>query len=38
VGPLLLIAAHEHGTAFAAKAASDTLLGLVVLTRSSVTH
>jgi hypothetical protein len=29
VGPLLLIAAHEHGTAFAAKAASGTLLGLV---------
>ena len=31
VGPLLLIAAHEHGTAFAAKAASGTLLGLVAL-------
>jgi hypothetical protein len=31
VGPLLLIAAHEHGTAFAAQAASGTLLGLVAL-------
>jgi hypothetical protein len=31
VGPVLLIAAHEHGTAFAAKAASGTLLGLVAL-------
>ena len=31
VGPLLLIAAHEHGTAFAAKAANGTLLGLVAL-------
>ena len=31
VGPLLLIAAHEHGTAFAARAASGTLLGLVAL-------
>jgi hypothetical protein len=31
VGPLLLIDAHEHGTAFAAKAASGTLLGLVAL-------
>ena len=31
VGPLLLIAAQEHGTAFAARAASGTLLGLVAL-------
>ncbi|MGZ4279855.1 MAG: hypothetical protein ACXVVU_24705 [Solirubrobacteraceae bacterium] len=31
VGPLLLIAAEEHGTAVAAKAASGTLLGLVAL-------
>jgi hypothetical protein len=31
VGPLLLIAAHEHGRAFAAQTASATLLGLVAL-------
>jgi hypothetical protein len=31
VGPVLLISVHEHGTAFAAKAASGTLLGLVAL-------
>jgi hypothetical protein len=31
VGPVLLIAAHEHGGAFAAKTASGTLLGLVAL-------
>jgi hypothetical protein len=31
VGPVLLIAAHEHGSAFAAKTASGTLLGLVAL-------
>jgi hypothetical protein len=31
VGPVLLIAAHEHGSAFAAQAASGTLLGLVAL-------
>src|SRR5215212_7951326 len=31
VGPVLLIAAHQHGTAFAAKTASGTLLGLVAL-------
>jgi hypothetical protein len=31
VGPVLLIAAHEHGSAFAARAASGTLLGLVAM-------
>ena len=31
VGPVLLIAATEHGSAFAAKTASGTLLGLVAL-------
>jgi hypothetical protein len=31
VGPVLLIAAHEHGGAFAARTASGTLLGLVAL-------
>ena len=31
VGPVLLIAAHEHGSAFAAQAANGTLLGLVAL-------
>jgi hypothetical protein len=31
VGPVLLIAAHEHGSAFAARTASGTLLGLVAL-------
>ncbi len=31
VGPVLLIAAQEHGSAFAAKTASGTLLGLVAL-------
>jgi hypothetical protein len=38
VGPLLLIAAHEHGTAFAAKAASGTLLGLVALSGFAVAY
>jgi hypothetical protein len=31
VGPVLLIGAHDHGTAFAAREASGTLLGLVTL-------
>ena len=31
VGPVLLLAALEHGTAFAADAAAGTLLGLVAL-------
>jgi hypothetical protein len=31
VGPVLLIAAHEHGNAFAARTASGTLLGLAAL-------
>ena len=31
VGPVLLIAAHEHGPTFAAREASGTLLGLVAL-------
>src|SRR3954466_10717344 len=31
VGPVLLIAAMEHGAAFAARAANGTLLGLVAL-------
>jgi hypothetical protein len=31
VGPVLFIAAREHGTAFAARTASGTLLGLVAL-------
>jgi hypothetical protein len=31
VGPVLLVSALEHGTAFAARAASGTLLGLVAL-------
>jgi hypothetical protein len=38
VGPLLLIAAQEHGTAFAAKAASGTLLGLVALSGFAVAY
>jgi hypothetical protein len=31
VGPVLLIAAHDHGAVFAARVASGTLLGLVAL-------
>jgi hypothetical protein len=31
VGPVLLIAAHDHGSTFAAQEASGTLLGLVAL-------
>ncbi len=31
VGPVLLIGADAHGTAFAARAATGTLLGLVAL-------
>ena len=31
VGPVLLLAALEHGTAFAARAANGTLLGLIAL-------
>jgi hypothetical protein len=38
VGPVLLIAAHEHGTAFAALAASGTLLGLVALSGFAVAY
>jgi hypothetical protein len=38
VGPVLLVAAHEHGTAFAAKAASGTLLGLVALSGFAVAY
>jgi hypothetical protein len=38
VGPLLLIAAHEHGTAFAAKSASGTLLGLVALSAFALAY
>jgi hypothetical protein len=38
VGPLLLIDAHEHGTAFAAQAANGTLLGLVALSGFAVAY
>jgi hypothetical protein len=38
VGPVLLIAAHEHGTAFAARAANGTLLGLVALSGFAVAY
>src|SRR4051794_7923581 len=38
VGPLLLIVAHEHGAAFAARAANGTLLGLVALAAFAVAY
>src|SRR4051794_26877768 len=38
VGPVLLIAALEHGTAFAGRAASGTLLGLVALSGFAVAY
>jgi hypothetical protein len=38
VGPVLLIAAHEHGSAFAAKTASGTLLGLVALSGFAIAY
>ena len=38
VGPVLLIAALDHGAAFAAKAASGTLLGLVALSGFAVAY
>ena len=38
VGPVLLIAAHEHGSAFAAKTASGTLLGLVALSAFALAY
>jgi hypothetical protein len=38
VGPVLLIDAHEHGTAFAAQAANGTLLGLVALSGFAVAY
>jgi hypothetical protein len=38
VGPVLLIDAHEHGTAFAAQAANGTLLGLVALSGFAIAY
>jgi hypothetical protein len=38
VGPVLLIAALQHGAAFAAQAASGTLLGLVALSGFAVAY
>jgi hypothetical protein len=38
VGPVLLVAALEHGTAFAARAAGGTLLGLVALSAFALTY
>lgn len=38
VGPVLLIAASEHGSAFAAKTASGTLLGLVALSAFALVY
>jgi hypothetical protein len=38
VGPVLLIAALQHGTAFAGRAASGTLLGLVALSGFAVAY
>src|SRR3954471_284124 len=38
VGPVLLIDAHAHGAAFAARAASGTLLGLVALSRFALAY
>jgi hypothetical protein len=38
VGPVLLVAAHQHGTAFAAREASGTLLGLVALSGFAVAY
>jgi hypothetical protein len=38
VGPVLLIAALEHGAAFAGRAASGTLLGLVALSGFAVAY
>src|SRR3954447_6339726 len=38
VGPVLLIAALQHGTAFAGRAASGTLLGLVALSAFAVAY
>lgn len=38
VGPVLLVAALEHGAAFAARAANGTLLGLVALAGFALTY
>jgi hypothetical protein len=38
VGPVLLVTALEHGAAFAARAASGTLLGLVALSAFAVAY
>lgn len=38
VGPLLLVAAHEHGRPFAARLAVGTLLGLVALSGFAVVY
>jgi len=38
VGPVLLVAALEHGAAFAARAASGTLLGLVALSAFTLAY
>jgi hypothetical protein len=38
VGPVLLVAALEHGAAFAAQAASGTLLGLVALSAFALSY
>jgi hypothetical protein len=38
VGPVLLIAALDHGTRFAARAADGTLLGLVALSAFALTY
>src|SRR5689334_22793360 len=37
-GPVLLIDAHEHGTAFAARAATGTVLGVVSLSAFAVAY
>src|SRR4051794_1535081 len=38
VGPVLLVTALEHGAAFAARAASGTLLGLVALSAFTLAY
>ena len=38
VGPVLLLAAHQHGAAFAARAAAATLLGLVSVAAFSLAY
>src|SRR4051794_3474824 len=38
VGPVLLVAAERHGTAFAARTAAATLLGLIALSGFALTY